>query len=58
VFFAAIDQLISSWERDKFQLVYDENVPARSSEFKVKFNYLTGFDSELLIMYKLDIYFQ
>nr|CAJ86205.1 B0213E10.4 [Oryza sativa] len=35
VLLAAIDQLISSRERDKFQLIHDENFSARSSEFKV-----------------------
>ncbi|BAF16198.1 Os04g0680000 [Oryza sativa Japonica Group] len=35
VLLAAIDQLISSRERDKFQLIHDENFSARSSEFKL-----------------------
>jgi hypothetical protein len=32
---AATDQLISSRKRDNFQLIHDEDIPARSSEFKV-----------------------
>jgi hypothetical protein len=51
VLLAAIDQLISSRERDKFQLIHDENFSARSSEFKVHLISSLAFGSELCIKY-------
>jgi len=40
VLLVAIDQFISSWKRDEFQLLHDEDISAWPSEFKVPSGHL------------------